>query len=120
MSGGSCQVSAIRVFASRAEAIAHKASIVFELINSGSAVFTQILHSFFAKSLRVPSTRCGLSQDAELGHYNGGSWFGGGGIGIRCCMIYFARKLGRFDGGSCYGGGCIGIRYCIIYLARKL
>jgi hypothetical protein len=60
MSGGSCHISAIQVFSSRAEAIAHKASIVFELINSGSAVFTQILDSFFAKSLRVPSTRCGL------------------------------------------------------------
>ena len=61
-----------------------------------------------------------VRQDAELRHYDGGSWFGGGGIGIRYCMIYFARKLGRFDGGSCYGGGCIGIRYCFIYLARKL
>ena len=61
LSGGSCHISAIRVFSSKAEAIAHKASIVFELIKSGSSVFTQILHSFFAKSFRVPSTRCGLS-----------------------------------------------------------
>ena len=63
MSGGSCHISAIRVCSSRAEAIAHKPSIVFELIKSGSAVFTQILHSFSAKSLRVPSTRCGLMVD---------------------------------------------------------
>ena len=62
MSGGSCHISAIQVFSSRAEAIAHKAGIVFELKNSGSAVFTQILHSFFAKSFRVPSTRCGLAN----------------------------------------------------------
>ena len=60
MSGGSCHISAIRVFSGRAETIAHKAGIVFEVIKSGSAVFTQILHSFFAKSLRVPSTRCAL------------------------------------------------------------
>ena len=66
MSGGSCHISAIRVFSSKAEAIAHKASIVFELINSVSAVFTQILHSFFAKSLRVPSTRCGLSVTCHV------------------------------------------------------
>ena len=70
MSGGSCHISAIRVFLSRAEAIAHKASIVFELINSGSAVFTQILHSFFAKSIRIPSTRCGLKQSLCYGFIN--------------------------------------------------
>ena len=61
-----------------------------------------------------------VCQDAELGHYDGGSWFDGDGIGIRYCMIYFARKLGPFEGGSCYVGGYIGIRYCTIYLARKL
>ena len=60
MSGGSCHISVIQVFSSRAEAIAHTAVIVFQLINSGLAVFTQILHSFFNKSPRVPSTRCGL------------------------------------------------------------
>ena len=70
MSGGSCHISAIRVISSRAEPIAHKAGIVFELIKSGSAVFTQILHSFFAKSLRVLSIRCGLLYTIKMSKKN--------------------------------------------------
>ena len=42
-----------------------------------------------------------VCQDTDLKHYNGGSWFGGGGIGIRYCIIYLAKKLWRYDCVSC-------------------